>query len=64
VTTLKGCIDCRHIIAMSCDVPLGQIYEVVAVFSFFKILKILQDFSSHQIFGRMHGALNVGKKNN
>jgi hypothetical protein len=27
-----------------------------------KIPKILQDFPSHQIFGRMHGALNVGKK--
>jgi hypothetical protein len=33
-----------------------------AVFSFFKISKILQDFPSHQIFERIHGALNVGKK--
>jgi hypothetical protein len=33
-----------------------------AVFSSFKIPKILQDSPSHQIFGRMHGALNVGKK--
>jgi hypothetical protein len=30
--------------------------------SFFKIPKILQDFPSHQIFGRIYGALNVGKK--
>jgi hypothetical protein len=35
-----------------------------AVFSSPKIPKILQDSPSHQIFGRMHGALNVGKKNN
>jgi hypothetical protein len=32
------------------------------VFSSFRIPKILQDFPSHQIFGRMYGALNVGKK--
>jgi hypothetical protein len=30
----------------------------------FKLSKILQDSSSHRIFRRMHGALNVGKKNN
>jgi hypothetical protein len=36
--------------------------DTKAVFSSFKILKILQDFPSHQIFGRMHRALNVGKK--
>jgi hypothetical protein len=28
----------------------------------FKLPKILQDSSSHRIFRRMHGALNVGKK--
>jgi hypothetical protein len=28
----------------------------------FKLPKILQDFSSHRIFRRMHGVLNVGKK--
>jgi hypothetical protein len=33
-----------------------------AVFSSFTVSKILQDFSLHQIFGRMYGALNVGKK--
>jgi hypothetical protein len=33
-----------------------------AVFSSFKILKILQDSPSHRIFGRVHGALNIGKK--
>jgi hypothetical protein len=33
-----------------------------AVFSSFKIPKILQDFPSHQIFRRMHEALNIGKK--
>jgi hypothetical protein len=32
------------------------------LFSSFKIPKILQDFRSHQIFRRMHGVLNVGKK--
>jgi hypothetical protein len=32
------------------------------LFSCFKVLKILQDFSSHQIFGRMHEVLNIGKK--
>jgi hypothetical protein len=35
-----------------------------AVFSFFKIPKNLQDSPSHRIFGRMHGVLNIGKKNN
>jgi hypothetical protein len=40
--------------------PSGE--STKAVFSSFKILKILQDFPSHQILGRMHGALNVGKK--
>jgi uncharacterized protein YcsI (UPF0317 family) len=33
-----------------------------AAFSSFKILKILQDFPSYQIFRRMYGALNIGKK--
>jgi hypothetical protein len=33
-----------------------------AVFSCCKLLKILQDFLSHQIFGRMNGTLNIGKK--
>jgi hypothetical protein len=33
-----------------------------AVFSYFTISKILQDFSSHQIFGHMHEALNIDKK--
>jgi hypothetical protein len=41
-----------------------QIEESKAVFSYFKISKILQDFPSHQIFGRMYGVLNIGKKNN
>jgi hypothetical protein len=36
----------------------------LAVFTSFKIPKILQDFSSHRIFGRMHEVLNIGKKNN
>jgi hypothetical protein len=36
--------------------------KIMAVFSSFKIPKNLQDFPSHQIFGRMHRALNVGKK--
>jgi hypothetical protein len=36
--------------------------EYLAVFSYFKIPKILQDFPSHQIFRRMYEALNVGKK--
>jgi hypothetical protein len=35
-----------------------------AVFTSFKIPKILQDSPSHRIFGRMHGVLNIGKKNN
>jgi hypothetical protein len=29
-----------------------------------KGLKIFAQYLSHRIFGRMHGALNVGKKNN
>jgi hypothetical protein len=33
-----------------------------AVFTSFKIPKILQDSPSHRIFERMHGVLNVGKK--
>jgi hypothetical protein len=33
-------------------------------FSSFKVPKILQDSLSHRIFRRMHGVLNVGKKNN
>jgi hypothetical protein len=32
------------------------------IFGSFKIPKILQDSPSHQIFRRMHEALNVGKK--
>jgi hypothetical protein len=36
--------------------------EPEGVFTFFKIPKILQDFSSHRIFRRMHEALNIGKK--
>jgi hypothetical protein len=32
------------------------------VLSSFEIPKILKDFSSHQIFRRMHGALNIDKK--
>jgi hypothetical protein len=47
------------IIAVKCPLHTNE-----AVFRFFKIPKILQDSLSHQIFGRMHGALNVGKKNN
>jgi hypothetical protein len=33
-----------------------------ALCSCFKVSKILQDFSSHRIFERMHGALNIYKK--
>jgi hypothetical protein len=40
---------------------IGIVYTK-AVFSSFKISKILQDSPSHQIFRRMHGALNIGKK--
>jgi hypothetical protein len=32
------------------------------VFSSFKIPKVLPDSPSHRIFGRMHEALNIGKK--
>jgi hypothetical protein len=35
---------------------------VEALFSFFKVPKILQDFPSHRIFGRIYKALNIGKK--
>jgi hypothetical protein len=42
----------------------GGLQRHKAVFSSFKIPKKLQDFPSHQIFGRMHEALNLGKKNN
>jgi hypothetical protein len=35
-----------------------------AVFRSLKLPKILQDSLSHRIFRRMHGVLNVGKKNN
>jgi hypothetical protein len=41
---------------------LSGTQESEAVFSSFKIPKNLQDSPSHQIFGRMHEALNVGKK--
>jgi hypothetical protein len=34
----------------------------MAVFSCFKLPKILQDFPSHRMFGRMHRTLNIGKK--
>jgi hypothetical protein len=34
----------------------------MAVFSSFEVPKILQDIPSHQIFERMHEALNIGKK--
>jgi hypothetical protein len=34
----------------------------MALFSCFKVPKILQDFSSHRIFGRMHRVLNIDKK--
>jgi hypothetical protein len=34
----------------------------VGVFSYFKIPKNLQDFLSHRIFRRIHGALNIDKK--
>jgi hypothetical protein len=37
------------------------VVQTQAVFSCFKVLKILQDFSSHRIFD-VHGALNIGKK--
>jgi hypothetical protein len=33
-----------------------------AMFRCLKVPKILQDFLSNQIFGPMHGALNIGKK--
>ena len=35
-----------------------------ALFSCFQNFKILQDFSSHRIFERMHKVLNVAKQNN
>jgi hypothetical protein len=35
---------------------------IKALFSSGEKLKTFQDFPSHQIFARMHGALNVGKK--
>jgi hypothetical protein len=41
---------------------LWGLYWLEAVFSSFKIPKILQDSPSHRIFGHMHGALNIGKK--
>jgi hypothetical protein len=46
------------------DVTGYKVFKVTtkAVFSSPKIPKILQYSSSHQIFGRMHAALNVGKK--
>jgi hypothetical protein len=44
--------------------PLLQRFKIKAVFSSFKILKILQDSPSHRIFGHVHGALNIGKKTN
>jgi hypothetical protein len=34
------------------------------VFRYFKLSKILQDFSSHRIFEHMHETLNIDKKNN
>jgi hypothetical protein len=34
----------------------------MALFSWGEKLKTFQDFPSHQIFARMHRALNVGKK--
>jgi hypothetical protein len=34
------------------------------VLSSFKVPKFLQDSPSHRIFEHMHGALNIGKKNN
>jgi hypothetical protein len=37
--------------------------ETMALFRCFKVPKNLQDFLSHRIFGRMHGALNIGKNN-
>jgi hypothetical protein len=42
----------------------GWRVKTKALFRLFKISKILQDSPSRQIFGRMYGALNVGKKNN
>ena len=35
--------------------------ETMALFSYLQNSKILQDFSSHQIFERMHKVLNVAK---
>jgi hypothetical protein len=37
-------------------------FRCSGVFRSFKLPKFLQDSTSHRIFGRMHGALNVGKK--
>jgi hypothetical protein len=34
----------------------------MALFRCFKVPKILQDSVSYRIFGRMYGALNIGKK--
>jgi hypothetical protein len=36
--------------------------RTMGAFSSFKVPKILQDFSSHRIFRRMHEVLNIGKK--
>jgi hypothetical protein len=38
--------------------------KLLVLFSSFKLPKILQDSPSYRIFGRMHGALNIGKKTN
>jgi hypothetical protein len=54
---------------MSAYLMLMKLYEIPietsvrAVFSCFKVQKILQDSPLHRIFGRMHGALNIGKNN-
>jgi hypothetical protein len=49
------------VIASSSWSPKNR-HEEQALFRCFKVLKILQDFPSYRIFGRMYGALNVGKK--
>jgi hypothetical protein len=47
---------------MSLDLRTSEKIPTMALFSWGEKLKTFQDFPSHQIFARMHRALNVGKK--
>jgi hypothetical protein len=46
--------------AAHCLLLLGRVIDS-GLFSSFKLLKILQDFLSHRIFGCIHGTLNIKK---